>query len=198
MGMDGGSHNTFDAIGRRRFDRHLTAADLEARRKVIRDCTNHRRLISEPIFKRLGIGKRRFAIAEQAADLGTMTFGSPPRQVQRMVHGRWEVNLLRDRPHHLPVDLRVAQREPAALTEEQQQHGKAQPVGTALGRDRCVIGWRQGPPFGEVRALKRFRRARIKLTLPDEGGGDHMDGVQTHTCRPTQPPGLGVRPPRGW
>ena len=135
MGTDGRSHDPVDAISRRRFDRQLTAARLEPRHQVIGNRAHHRRLIPKPIFERLGVGNRRLAIAEQGTDLGTVTFGGPPRQVQCIVRGRWNVDLLGDLPHHPPIDLRAAQREPAVLAEEQQQHGEAQPVGTALGRD---------------------------------------------------------------
>ena len=161
VGTDRRAHDPLDAVRRRRFDRQLTAAGLEPRHQVIGDRADHRRLIAEPVFERLGVGDRRFAIAEQGADLGTMAFGRPPRQVQRMVLGRWNVDLPGDLAHHPPIDLRAVRREPAVLAEEQQQHGEAQPVGTALGRDQCVIGRRQCPAFGEVRFLGGVHRATI-------------------------------------
>ena len=167
MGTDRRSHDPVDAIRRRRFDRQLTAARLQPRHQVIGDRADHRRLIAKPIFERLGVGNRRFAIAEQGADLGTMAFGSPPRQVQRLVLRYWKVDLLGDLPHHLSINLRAADREPPALAEEQQQHGKAQPVDTALGRDQCVIGWRQCPPVGEVRSLNPHASCtRVGYSLP--------------------------------
>ena len=88
MGTDRCSHDPLDAIRRRRFDGQLTAAGLEPRHQVVGDRAHRRRLIAEPIFERLGVGDRRFAIAEEGTDLGTMTFGGPPRQVQCTVHGR--------------------------------------------------------------------------------------------------------------
>ena len=128
---------------------------------MIRDRAHHRRLIAEPGFELLGVGDRRLAIAEEGTDLGTVAFGGTPRQVECIVRGRWNVDLPGDLPHHLPIDLRAVQREPAAVAEEQQQHGEAQPVGTALGRDPCMIGRRQYPGFGEVRFLVSVHRAAI-------------------------------------
>ena len=96
MGTDGCAHDPVDAIGRRRFDQNLTAARLKQREPVIGNRSDRRRLISQPIFERLGIGHGRFAIAEQGADLGTMPFGGPPSQVQRVVRRGLNVELLGD------------------------------------------------------------------------------------------------------
>ena len=52
---------------------------------------------------------------EPGTDLGTKTFGGPPRQVKGMVRGRWNVDSLGDLPHHPPIDLGTAQREPVAM-----------------------------------------------------------------------------------
>jgi len=161
MGTDRRAHDTIDAISRRRFDRQLTAARLKPRHQVIGNRAHHRCLIPKPIFERLGVSNRRLAIAEEGTDLGTETFGSPPRQVQCIVRGRWNVDLLGDLSHHPPIELRAVQREPSMLTEKKQQHGEAQPVGTALDRDPCVIGWGQRPPFGEIRFIKSVHRAKI-------------------------------------
>ena len=87
-----------------------------------------------------------------------MTFGRPARQVQPMVLGRRHADLPRDLADHRPIDLRAVHRESAALAEEQQQHGEAQLIGPALGRDQGVIGRRQRPPFGGVRFLRGDHR----------------------------------------
>jgi hypothetical protein len=105
VGTDGRSHDPIDAISRRWFDRQLTAARLEPRHEVIGNCAHHRRLIPKPIFESFGIGNRRFAIAEQGADLSTMPFNSPPRQIQRVVRRRGNVNLLSNLPHHPVINL---------------------------------------------------------------------------------------------
>ena len=162
MGTDGRSHDPVNAIGRRRFDQQLTTARLKPRHQVIGNRAHHRRLIPKPIFERLGIGNSCLAIAEEGTDLGTMAFGGPPRQVQCIVRGGWNVDLLGDLIHHLPIDLRAVQREPATLAEEQQQHGEAQPVGMALDPDQCLFGRRQCPAFGEVRSFRgHIHRATI-------------------------------------
>ena len=44
---------------------------------MIGDRADHRRLIAEPVFERLGVGDGRFPRAERDADLGAMAFGRP-------------------------------------------------------------------------------------------------------------------------
>ena len=161
VGTDRRSYDAIDTIRRRRFDRQLTAACLQPRHQVIGNRAEDRRLIAEPNFECLAVGDRRLTISEQGADLGAMAFGRPARQVQRKVFRSRDkvfrsrdVDLPRDLAHDLLIDFRAVRREPAALAEKQQQHGEAQPVGPALGRDQDVIGRRQRPPFGGVRFLR--------------------------------------------
>jgi hypothetical protein len=100
MGTDGRSHDPVDAIGRGRFDQHLTTARLKPRGKVIGNRTYDCRLIAKPIFARFSIGHRRFAIAKDGADLGTMPFDSPSREVQCVVCGQLRADVLGDLSHH--------------------------------------------------------------------------------------------------
>jgi enolase len=87
MRTDRGANDAVDTIGRGRLDRKRAAPRLQKRNELIRNRTDSRHLISQPIFEPPRIGDARLPKASQGADFGTMPFGGPPREARRKARG---------------------------------------------------------------------------------------------------------------
>ena len=111
---------------------------------------DHRRLIAEPVFERLGVGDRRLTIAEQGADLGTMAFGRPARQVSAWSSGAGSCDLPRHLVDRLRIDLRAVRR------------------GTGRGRGRTAA--RRRSPAGWPGSWPRSVRDRLASASTVRGG----------------------------
>jgi hypothetical protein len=166
MGMERGTHDAIDTVGRWRFDRKVMTSRLKERHKMIGTRTDSRRLIPKPILEHLPVGDGCFPEAKQGPDFGTMTFDSSPRQAKRGLLEISNVELPCDFLNSFPIDLSIGPGESPALSKEQQQYGEAQLVGPTFGRHERVIGRREGPSFGEIRSSKRFHLAKSPSSTP--------------------------------
>ena len=105
-------------------------------------------VVSKPNEQRIGVGDGRFAKAEAGANLSTESFCSTRcQQLAITCRGR-RVELLAQRINHSLLNCRFEPREPAAVTEEGQQHSEAEPRATVLGHRQGVVLGRQGPRHG--------------------------------------------------
>jgi len=143
MSTDRGANDAVDTIGRGRLDRKHAAPRLQKRNELIRNRTDSRHLISQPIFEQRRIGDARLSKASQGADFGTMPFGGPPRQARRKARGSRESELLCDLRDEQLIDLAGGSRKPPLVAEERQQNRKTQPVAVVLGHDERQIRRRQ-------------------------------------------------------
>ena len=143
MSTDRSANDAVDTIGCGRLDRKRAAPRLQKRNELIRNRTDSRHLISQPIFEQRRIGDARLSKASQGADFGTMPFGGPPRQARRKARGSRDSELLCDLRDEQRLDLAGSSRKPPLVAEERQQNRKTQPVAVVLGHDERQIRKRQ-------------------------------------------------------
>ena len=112
-------------------------------------------MITQPLRQHLGIGYRRFAEAETHADFAAQPLGSAAREEGFAIDGRGCVELFGERGYALYLDFGFVARETAAIAEEGQQDGKAQPVRPVFGHHQFAFGWRQYPLIFRTAAAVR-------------------------------------------
>jgi hypothetical protein len=148
---------------RDRTNRWAACFETLAHRRNLAACLGGH-VIANPSGQRIGVGNRCFPKPESNTNLRTDAFGRTAFQECFTIHRNRYVELPAQCRDPLRVDFGLLSWEAAAITEEGQQDGEAEPRFTALGHHQSVIGWRQSPRIvGGADALRHAARLEVAI-----------------------------------
>jgi hypothetical protein len=141
-----GARNTLHALSSWGFNRELTAARFQPFDQHLNLAAGRNgRVISKPFAQHVSVGHGGFPEAESSANLGTHPLGRAADEECLDIHRNPQVELPAQGRDPVRIDFGHLSGKPAAITEEGQEDGEAEPRPAALGHHQGVIVRRHDP-----------------------------------------------------
>jgi len=143
--VQGGAHQSLQALGRGRFQFQLTAALARRGQQPVLSAFQGKRLAGQPVGQGRRVLVRGLAETQRGTDLDAVVADRAAVPVVAPPRRRGHADLGRDGFHRCQRHVLGAARETALGLEQLEQHGKAQARGATLVAKQCAVGRAQCP-----------------------------------------------------